>query len=255
MTTGAIGRSPDGRSLFTVDRYSPVPLYFQLATQIEAAIRQGDLQPGSHLEGEIELADRLGVSRPTLRRAIEELVDKGLLVRKRGIGTQIVQPRIERKVDLTSLYDDLVKTAHEPTTSVTNHATVPADTEVAVALAVPKGTPVVLLERLRSSDGEPLAIMRNWLPSDVAPFTTADLEQRGLYELLRGSGVLPSVATQRVGAKSATAAESKLLKVREGAPLVTVERRTSDEYGRVFEYAKHVYNAAKYSVEVTIVSR
>jgi DNA-binding GntR family transcriptional regulator len=113
----------------------------------------------------------------------------------------------------------------------------------------------VLIERLRYSDGEPLAIMHNWLPTDVAPFSTAELEQHGLYELLRRSGIFPSVAVQRVGAEAATGAEAKLLKLRDGAPLLLVERRTSDEYGRVFELAKHVYNAAKYTVEVTLVNR
>ena len=138
MTIDSADQSMDGRPLFTIDRYSPIPLYFQLANQLEAAIRHGDLQPGSHLEGEIELADRLGVSRPTLRRAIQELVDKGLLVRKRGVGTQIVQPG-SAQVELTSLYDDLVKTSHEPATASPT-GPVPADTAVSAALGI-AGTP------------------------------------------------------------------------------------------------------------------
>lgn len=75
-----------------LDRTSPVPLYFQLAQELERRIREGELPPGTRLENEILLADRLGLSRPTLRRAIEYLVDQGLLVRKRGVGTQVVTP-------------------------------------------------------------------------------------------------------------------------------------------------------------------
>src|SRR3954470_21609266 len=85
-----------------LDRSSPVPLYFQLATQLEAAIDRGDLSAGGRLDNEIELADRLGVSRPTMRRAIQELVSKGLLVRKRGVGTQVVRGGLKRRVELTS---------------------------------------------------------------------------------------------------------------------------------------------------------
>src|ERR1700733_12843466 len=87
-----------------LDRSSPVPLYYQVSRQIEAAIDAGDLAPGDRLENEISLADRGGLSRPTMRRAIQELVDKGLLVRRRGIGTQVVHGRVKRPMDLTSLF-------------------------------------------------------------------------------------------------------------------------------------------------------
>ena len=87
-----------------LDRSSPVPLYYQLAQAIEAAIRDGELTPGDRFENELALAKRLTLSRPTTRRAIQELVDKGLLVRKRGVGTQVVQNPVHRRVELTSLY-------------------------------------------------------------------------------------------------------------------------------------------------------
>lgn len=91
-----------------LDRSSPVPpLYYQLAQAIEAAIRSGELAPGDRFENELALAKRLTLSRPTTRRAIQELVDKGLLVRKRGVGTQVVQNPVHRRVELTSLFDDL----------------------------------------------------------------------------------------------------------------------------------------------------
>jgi DNA-binding transcriptional regulator YhcF (GntR family) len=92
-----------------VDRTSPVPLYFQVAQHLERAIAGGELAPGTRLENEIMLADQLGLSRPTMRRAIQYLVDRGLLVRKRGVGTQVVQSKVRRPVVLTSLYDDLDK--------------------------------------------------------------------------------------------------------------------------------------------------
>ena len=92
-----------------VDRSSPVPLYFQVAQHLEHMIESGDLPMGTRLENETDLADQLGLSRPTMRRAIEYLVGRGLLVRKRGIGTQVVQAKVAREVELTSLYDDLAK--------------------------------------------------------------------------------------------------------------------------------------------------
>src|SRR6188508_51812 len=96
-----------------LDRSSPVPLYYQVAQQIEHAINEGQLSPGDRLDNENSLAEQFGLSRPTMRRAIQELVDKGLLVRKRGVGTQVVQSPVHRRVELTSLYDDLTRAGQE----------------------------------------------------------------------------------------------------------------------------------------------
>ena len=92
-----------------LDRSSPVPLYYQLAQAIEAAIRDGELSPGDRFENELALAKRLTLSRPTTRRAIQELVDKGLLVRKRGVGTQVVRSQFRRTEALSSLNEDIIK--------------------------------------------------------------------------------------------------------------------------------------------------
>jgi DNA-binding GntR family transcriptional regulator len=237
-----------------VDRSSPVPLYFQVAQQIEQAIERGELGPGSRLDNEILLADRYGLSRPTMRRAIQELVSKGLLVRKRGVGTQVVHARVKRPVELTSLYDDLSRSKQRPTTLVLLHEEVPAPDEVAVRLGLPVGAPAVHLERLRLAD-EPLAILRNWLPATLAKFTEQDLEAGGLYAHLRSSGVRICVATQRIGARAANAEQARLLEVKRGAPLLTMERTTFDDTGRAIEYGDHVYRSDSYSFETTLVER
>ena len=116
-----------------------MPLYFQVAQQIEHAISEGELAPGDRLDNEISLAEQFGLSRPTMRRAIQELVDKGLLVRKRGVGTQVVHGQVTRPVELTSLFDDLTSHHQTPTTVVLANEIVRASDEVAVMLAVAPG--------------------------------------------------------------------------------------------------------------------
>ena len=106
-----------------LDRGSPVPLYHQLAQAIESAIDSGALQPGDRLENELSLTRRLGLARPTARQAIQELVRKGLLVRRRGLGTQVVRPAIHRDVRLSSLNDDLVASGRAPETTMLAHET------------------------------------------------------------------------------------------------------------------------------------
>ncbi|WP_248958531.1 GntR family transcriptional regulator [Sphaerisporangium perillae] len=238
-----------------LDRSSPVPLYFQVAEQIAEAIRRGDLVPGARLDNEILLADQLGLSRPTIRQAIQYLVDKGLLVRKRGVGTQVVHGQVKRTVELTSLYDDLRRAGQEPTTKVLSLSPVKADEQVAAVLGLATGTEVLHLERVRYAAGEPLALLHNWLPAGLGPLTAQALEERGLYELLRAGGVRMRVANQRIGARAATPAEARLLDERRGAPLLTMVRTTYDDQGRAVEHGSHVYRASHYSLEVTLIER
>ncbi len=239
----------------SVDRRSPVPLYFQVSHQIEEAIEAGTLEPGHKLDNEIALADRLGLSRPTMRRAIQELVNKGLLVRKRGVGTQVVHGRVRREVELTSLYDDLERTGQQPRTQVLVNAVEPAPLEVADELGLEADTPVLRVERLRLARGEPLAVLRNWLPQSVLSPTDDELEQQGLYQMIRASGTHMRIARQRIGARGATSAEAKLLGERKNAPLLTMQRTTYNDSGNAVEFGNHVYRAETYSFEVTLVER
>jgi DNA-binding GntR family transcriptional regulator len=243
---------PD-RPQVLVDRASPVPLYFQVARQLEQAIESGVLPPGSRLDNEIALA--VGLSRPTMRQAIQYLVDKGLLVRKRGVGTHVARARVRRPVGLTSLFDDLTSSGQRPTTQVLSHTVEAASGVVAATLEVPEGTSVIALERLRRTNGEPLAIMHNYLRADLVPLQPDLLEQRGLYELLREAGVALASATQSIGARRATAAEAKLLDEPRGAPLLTMRRTTFDDRGLVVEFGDHLYRASRYSFEVALTGR
>ncbi|GAA3036850.1 GntR family transcriptional regulator [Streptosporangium longisporum] len=243
------------RLAIELDRSSPVPLYYQVAEQISEAIRRGDLPPGSRLDNEILLADRLGVSRPTVRQAIRYLVDKGQLVRKRGVGTQVVHGQVRRSVELTSLYDDLRRAGQEPATKVLLLRSVPVNEEIAGILGVAPGTEVTHLERIRYAAGEPLALLHNWLPVPLASLSAESLQQRGLYELLRSAGVRMRVANQRMGARAASAAEARLLGERRGAPLLTMVRTTYDDQGRAVEHGSHVYRASHYFLEVTLIER
>lgn len=238
----------------TVDRASPVPLYYQVATKLEELIESGTIAPGDRLENEVDLADQLGVSRPTMRRAIQYLVDRGLLVRKRGVGTQVISPRVRRPVELTSLYDDLAKTGRRPLTRVTSFEVVPAPDVVAHALGVPEGSDVYWIERLRFAGDEPLALMHNAVPLDVITLSEADLEARGLYELLRAAGIVPRIATEVIGARAASAAEARTLGETRGAPLLTMTRTAYNDSGRAVEYGSHIYRASLYSFELTLTS-
>jgi GntR family transcriptional regulator len=239
----------------TVDRTSPVPLYYQVAQRLEHAIESGELPAGTRLDTELVLADQLGVSRPTLRRAIEYLVDRGYVVRRRAVGTQVLHPKVRRPVQLSSLYDDLATEGKNPGTTVLSLRTVPAADSVAHALGLQEGGPVVALERLRYADGQPLAIMRNWLPVGLVDLDAERLERAGLYQLMRAAGINLHLASQTIGARGASTAEARLLQAHKGEPLLTMERTTYNENGQPVELADHIYRASLYSFEIVLVTR
>ncbi|MCX4480226.1 GntR family transcriptional regulator [Streptomyces cellulosae] len=239
----------------SVDRGSPVPLYFQLSQQLESAIEHGTLTPGTLLGNEIELAARLGLSRPTVRQAIQSLVDKGLLVRRRGVGTQVVHSKVKRPLELSSLYDDLESAGQRPTTTVLVNTMVAASAEVAAALGVTEGSEVHRIERLRSAHGEPIAYLCNYIPPGLLDLDSGQLEATGLYRLMRAAGITLHSARQTIGARAATAVEAERLREQPGAPLLTMQRVTFDDTGRAVEYGTHTYRPSRYSFEFQLLVR
>jgi GntR family transcriptional regulator len=238
-----------------LDRGSPVPLYFQVAQHLEQAIETGRMPPGTRLDNEVELAGQLGLSRPTLRRAMEYLVDKGLLVRRRGIGTRVVQPKVRRPLELTSLFDDLASSGQRPGTTVLSNEVVPAPAGVAQALSLGDAGPVIKLVRLRSASEQPIALMTNYLLADLPGLTTDALQQHGLYQLIRAAGVQLHAATQTIGARTATTTEARQLGEPRGAAVLTMSRLTYDEQGRAIEFGSHLYAASRYSFELSLLTR
>jgi DNA-binding GntR family transcriptional regulator len=236
--------APDGIS---IDRASPVPLYFQLAQHFETAIRSGALKAGARLDNEVELAERLGLSRPTVRAAFLYLANKGMVVRKRGAGTLVAKERIDRDVELTSLYDDLAAAGRAPVTEVIRNEVGHASEQVAAALHLPDRALVICLERIRFADGEPIALMHNFLPSALVHLPSDMLAEHGLYELLRAAGIRLGSATQRMSAKNASVAEARTLHETRGAALLTMERIAYDESERPVEFGQHLYRASRYA--------
>lgn len=237
-----------------VDKTSPIPLYFQIAENLRAAIESGVLLPGQRLENELQLSERLAVSRPTVRQAILRLADDGLVVRQRGVGTVIASRRIQRRLALSSLYEDLKAAGRTPATTVLSAGLATADNEVAAILGLTPGTGVCFLERLRYADGAPLAVMRNYMPQDLLSGSdlSATLSAAGLYETLRQRGVHFHSADEIIGARRATSAEARQLNVSRGSTVLTMVRIARDPAGRVIDYGVHAYLADRYAFRVTL---
>lgn len=243
------------RKFAALDRLSPIPLYFQLSQIFEQAIHDGELAPGDRMENEIAISERIKLSRPTVRRAIEELVNKGFLVRRRGIGTQVVHGQVTRGLELTSLHEDLARAGKTPTTKILGMRHLEADSVVAEHLGIKAGDGVIYLHRLRGIGKTPMAIMENWLPMSFSRISMADLQEYGLYECMRNEGATIQVAKQTIGARRATTEESELLALEHHAPVLAMTRTAYDNSGKAVEFGVHSYRTDLYSFEFTLVER
>lgn len=190
-----------------------------------------------------------------MRKAIEELVNRGILVRKHGVGTQVAPGRSGRTFGVSSLYDELRQAGKKPATHVRVLEVQAANAQVADALEISPGDEVLHLERLRLDSGTPLAVMRNWLPVDLVDIDQAELEKRGLYEILREAGVDMRIAHQSIGAESATAETGALLDVPEGTALLSMRTVTYAGLGHPVELGEHTYRSDNFRFQITNVER
>ncbi|MDD7385291.1 MAG: GntR family transcriptional regulator [Actinomycetaceae bacterium] len=237
----------------TIDRLSPVPLYEQIAQPIADMIKNQIIQPGQLIEDEVSLSDRLDVSRPTARRALQELARVGLLVRRRGAGTRVTPVHVQRQLRLTSLDSDLRQAGHTTSTKVLSYETLLADAETATKLQCEQGSEIVSVTRILSMDDSPLVVMHNIIPASIAPSLTA-LSQKSLYDSFIDLNVVPETAVQNIGARNATKHESELLELSANAAILTMERFTFDDHHNVIEHGDHIYNAEHYSVTIPLVA-
>lgn len=252
MMTPRVSRTTRPERRIHLDRTSKTPLHAQITTQLRSAIESGALPPGSLVENEIDLSGALGVSRPTLQKAIAELVRDGFLTRKPGRGTVVLPRSVHRQMSVGSLYDDLAASGRHPRTQVLLFEEDSVPDRLRTRLPSDPG-PLVHIQRLRVADGEPLSILHNWIPAARVKFDADQLAEHGLYELLRRDDIHPHLVEQSISARRASKDESAMLEMKTGDPLVTVHRVAFAEDASFIEYGEHAYRAERYQFDMVIV--
>lgn len=220
------------------------PLYLQLARSLRDHISDGGIGPGGALPSERDLSEMAGLSRVTVRKGIQQLIDEGIVVRKQGSGT-FVAPRIEaRGARLTSFSDDARSRGEAPgVVWIYKSYALPTEEEAA-ALEVAPDTRVARLGRVRLSGGDPLAIEHAVVPAEFMP--DLDRLQDSLYEALEAHGFRPVGGTQRVRASLATATEAGILSIEQLSEVLRIERSTRLSDGRIVEFTRSVYRGDRY---------
>lgn len=228
---------------------SPLPLYAQLHAALRRRILDGRCPEGALLPSENDLAEALGVSRITIKRAFDELAASGLVRRRRGHGTEVLRGPAQRPVlaSVDGLVENSLVMGRDTEVELLEFAYVPADEAVAEALDVAPGALVQKAVRVRRELGEPFSRITTWIPEAVGRgFGRGDLITTPLVALLERAGVRLSSAEQAIGAENADAAAALALGVAPGAALLRVERLSRDQRGTPVERAEVLYNPARY---------
>lgn len=220
------------------------PLYRRLSDYIKHVITDGLLKRGTFMPSERVLSSELGLSRATIRKAIDELSASGFLVRRHGSKTEVAS-RVEKTLSaLTSFSEDIRSRGMEPSAEwLSRTITKPSPSEV-MALGISPSEQLVRLERLRLADSVPIAIERAAVPQSILP--SAELVEDSLYDALEKRNALPKRALQRMRAGIVTPRDAKLLNCPMGTPIFIVERHLFLDDGRTVEFTETRYHGDNY---------
>ena len=241
-----------------LDKTTAIPIYHQLKEWLRAEIASGTWQPGDLIPSERELSEQFGISRMTVRQALNELREEGILRREQGRGTYVAEPKIEQRLTrLTGFTEDMKRRALRSGARVLQQMWVDAPAAAAKALRITPGKQIVLLQRLRMAEGEPMAIESSYLHfSSMAGLLEENFENQSLYHCLSEKyGILPTRAEQKVEAAICREQDCQLLHIEPGSPVLRNRRITYDQRNKPFEYTHSIYRGDRYIfyVELSIL--
>ncbi|MER2057922.1 MAG: GntR family transcriptional regulator [Niallia sp.] len=225
---------------------SHIPIYYQLEMEIKEIIK--NLQPGDPISSEREFSEKYGISRMTVRQAINNLVAEGVLVRQRGKGTFVATPKVEQELSgLTSFSEDMRSRGLTPQTKILDFKTIPCPRGIASKLQIEEGDTVYEFSRLRIADDIPMALETSYLPTTLIKDLQEETLHGSIYEYVEQTLYLKiSHATQTIESTLSQKNESTPLGIKEGAPVLLMERYSYLENGTPFEYVKSIYRGDRY---------
>lgn len=238
----------------TDSRAKVEPAYVRVANALREAIASGSLEPGDQLPSEHELTEQHGVSRTTIRKALDQLVTANLIRRHQGLGTFVAPQGLSHGLgDLRSFTDVMRERGID---SGIHDVSVSIDLEPPLeAREHLRGSRIWLVSRTRTGDGRPFCTQDSWLPDQLGSLIEAsELEDRqSLYALLGDvGGVAPDEATEIIRAEAADAVDARRLQVARGAPLIVIYRWTQDRRGLPIEYTRSASPGDRYEYVIKL---
>ena len=242
-------RSKKNEPGIALNRASPEPLYRQLAGQIEAAIRNGHLQPGSQIESEDALTKRHQVSRITIRQAIDDLVRKQLLVRKQGKGTFITAPTVRHDLSrLHGLLGSLFSQSEKASARLLRYELTKPPAEVAKAMDLKPSLAALAVDRLYMIGDKPVALAKGWLAPVVAGIPRTKAELISTEDMMLEAGIPVATSQVSIRAESVGVGIGKLLHVSARTPVLVMRRTSFGRDGAANEFGSIYFRSDSYEI-------
>lgn len=242
-------------TMFHIQRHSSIPYYRQIEDWIRQRIRSGELRPGDALENEIALAQSLGVSRITVRQALDNLAKQGYLIRKRALGTFVAEPRksfILNRPNLRSFTEEMAEEGLSVTSKTLEQKVIVPDHELQSCLHLPENSKVIFIRRLRCVDGLPLCVETCFHPYSAFPaLAKMDLTDQSIYEILdHHYHRRPIKAQDTLVADLASPAIARWLQLSSGAPVMRITRIAYDAQQIPIEYTQTIFRADRHQIVI-----
>lgn len=240
----------------TLDKGLPIPLYHQLKTILLNKIEEGEWKPEEQLPTESELANQFNVSKITVRQALKEIADLGIVRREQGRGTFVEKPKVQQGPRaLTGFTDEMRRHGLPAASKVLEKSIMEATPELAEALQVPVGSRLFVLKRLRLAEGEPMGIQTAHLPMELVPgLMDEPFENISLYALLQSKyGLRAANARETHFAVLVEPDQADLLGAPAGSPALAAERVTFLPGGRPLELVHSIMRGDRYKIVLDLV--
>lgn len=238
----------DWQDIIKIDKQAKIPLYHQINQNLKDLIEGGHLQPGDGVPSEWELSDLYGVSRLTVRRALEELAREGWLTRRHGVGTFVADSKVAQivpsKLGFTQKMQEIGRV---PSSRLISLKVIPSPAEIAVHLGLEAGAPIIELIRVRLADDEPIMLETSYLSHARFPdLTEAGLGNHSLYEFIRRHYHTTLVAVdQTLEPTLLSVLEAELLEAEPGSPALLSEVLAFTTEDTPIEYSRAVTRGDK----------
>lgn len=246
-------RTTLSESKLMIDKNSSVPLYLQIQNQIADQIRQGGYLPGAQVPSELEISSQMNVSRMTARKALDALVSKGILYRRKGKGTYVTEGMVSYGLTTMNSFSQTLRArGYHVDTKVLLVDTISGPPDILKGLNLNPGSKLLVVRRLRLVEGKPAAIHIAYLDYQVyALLSRVDLSTRSLLDAMHElSGVPMAYTMDSVQADLASAEEARLLGIEKDSPVLRVEGVAYSEYGEPTRFSRAVYRGDMFRLMV-----
>lgn len=234
-----------------IDKSSPIPVYFQLKNDLINKISQGLWKPGECISSERELCDIYGVSRMTIRQAIGELVQEGILNRIKGKGTYVCEPTVKQQ-DMMSFTEIIKKTGRKLETEVISFEQIDKPEDLEDIFSLEK---LYVINRKRKVDGECIAIEKVFIPVDYCGYVSEEMLSGSLFKILEEFGYIVENSTSSIASIIMNDEQKELFETDENVPLLKVMSKTFTTDGELLFLEEAIYRSDKFLLQVNISRR